>query len=111
MVRKQHRNETDMMYEFPAQFILQAGHVVTIWAKSLGLKPSPSTLIWESQRACRLGETLGIVLLDGDGNEIADGMITYLERGEGEGEVEDAAEQTKLGIHSQQNETRSCPIM
>ncbi|XP_026532931.1 lamin-L(III)-like [Notechis scutatus] len=111
MVRKQHQNESDTMYKFPAQFILQAGHVVTIWGKSVGLNPSPSTLVWESQKSCRLGENIGIVLLDGDGNETAEGMIMYLERGEGDGEMEDAAEETKLGIHSQHNETRSCPIM
>ncbi|XP_060549291.1 lamin-L(III)-like isoform X1 [Pantherophis guttatus] len=111
MVRKQHRNESDTMYEFPAQFILQAGHVVTIWGKNVGLNPSPSTLIWESQKSRRLGENIGIVLLDGDGNETAEGMVMYLERGEGDGEVEDSAEETKLGIHSQQNETSSCPIM
>ncbi|XP_032089031.1 lamin-L(III)-like [Thamnophis elegans] len=62
------------------------------------------------QRASSSG-SISIEDIDMEGNfikiknnsdkEIADGMITYLERGEGEGEVEDAAEQTKLGIHSQ----------
>ncbi|XP_058012447.1 lamin-L(III)-like [Ahaetulla prasina] len=111
MVRKQHRNESDTMYKFPAQFILQAGHVITIWGKNVGLNPSPSTLVWDSQKSCRLGENIGIVLLDGDGNETAEGMVMYLERGEGDGEIEDAAEETKIGIHSQPNETSSCPIM
>ncbi|KAM6426227.1 lamin-B3-like isoform 2-T2 [Liasis olivaceus] len=110
MVRKQHRNESDTMYQFPAQFILQAGQVVTIWGEREGLSPSPSPLVWESPKSWGVGENISIVLLDGDGNETAEGMIMYLERGEGDGEMEDAAEETKLGIHSQ-NESRSCPIM
>ncbi|XP_039214833.1 lamin-L(III)-like isoform X1 [Crotalus tigris] len=99
MVRKQHRNESDTMYKFPAQFILQAGQVVTVWGKSTGLNPTPSTLIWESQKL--LEQNIGIVLLDGDGNETAEGMIMYLERGEGDGEMEEATEETKKQIHCQ----------
>ncbi|XP_070619700.1 lamin-B3-like isoform X3 [Erythrolamprus reginae] len=94
IVRKQHRNETDTMYEFPAQFLLQAGHVVIIWEKNLGLNPSPSNLVWESQNSHGLGENTSIVLLNHDGIEMAEGLITCPERGESDGEVEDVDKET-----------------
>ncbi|XP_070619699.1 lamin-B3-like isoform X2 [Erythrolamprus reginae] len=101
IVRKQHRNETDTMYEFPAQFLLQAGHVVIIWEKNLGLNPSPSNLVWESQNSHGLGENTSIVLLNHDGIEMAEGLITCPERGESDGEVEDVDKETTVRIHNQ----------
>ncbi|XP_042329945.1 lamin-L(III)-like [Sceloporus undulatus] len=109
-VRRQHRNESDIMYQFPARFTLLAGQVVTIWGAREDSSPCPGVLVWESQKPWDVAETISIALLNADGKETAEGKIIYVDKGEGDGEVEDAADK-KMELYGQQNESRSCPIM
>ncbi|XP_061451473.1 lamin-L(III)-like isoform X1 [Rhineura floridana] len=111
MVRRHYRNESDIMYQFPARFTLRADQVVTIWSAIESSSPGPGALVWRSPKSWGVGENITIVLLDADGKETAEGKITYVDRGEGDGEMEDAAGQEEVELHSQQNESRSCPIM
>ncbi|XP_044294710.1 lamin-L(III)-like [Varanus komodoensis] len=109
-VRRQHKNEADIMYQFPARFILQGGQVVTVWSAKEG-SSTGSGVVWKSQKSPRVGESIGFALLGVDGEEIAEAKITYVDRGEGEGEIEDTAEGGEMKPHSQKNESHSCPIM
>ncbi|XP_062998259.1 lamin-L(III)-like [Elgaria multicarinata webbii] len=99
------------MYQFPARFTLQAGQVVTICDAREGSGTDPDVLVWKSQKSWEVGENISIALLNADGKETAEGKITYVDRGEGDGEMEDAAEEKEMELHGQNNESRSCPIM
>ncbi|KAF7241449.1 Lamin-L(III) [Varanus komodoensis] len=81
-----------------------------VWSAKEG-SSTGSGVVWKSQKSPRVGESIGFALLGVDGEEIAEAKITYVDRGEGEGEIEDTAEGGEMKPHSQKNESHSCPIM
>uniref|UniRef100_A0ABM5EX05 Lamin-A-like n=1 Tax=Pogona vitticeps TaxID=103695 RepID=A0ABM5EX05_9SAUR len=110
-IRRQRGNECDVMYQFPARFTLQAGQVVTIWSAQEGSSPGSGVHVWKSPQPWGVGENINITLLNAEGKETAEGKVTCVDRGEGDGEAEEAADEEETELRGQQNESRSCPIM
>ncbi|KAJ7311056.1 hypothetical protein JRQ81_006654 [Phrynocephalus forsythii] len=110
-IRRQRGHDLDIMYQFPARFTLQAGQVVTIWSVREGSSPGSGVHVWKSPQPWGVGENVSITLLDADGKETAEGKVTCVERGEGDGEPEEGAEEQKMELQGQQGESHSCPII
>ncbi|XP_015282705.1 PREDICTED: lamin-L(III)-like, partial [Gekko japonicus] len=79
-LRREDRNESDMMYQFPTGFTLQAGQKVTIWRSRDDLQEIGLTLVWKSQKSWGSGENVNITLLNAEGEETAERTIIYAER-------------------------------
>ncbi|XP_033023522.1 lamin-L(III)-like [Lacerta agilis] len=109
--RRQHGNQSDIMYEFPARCALGAGKVLTILGVTESSSPAPGMLVWKSPKSMRGGESIRIVLLDSAGNQMAEGKLTCVDRGEGDGEMEVAAGEEGMERHTQQIESRTCFII
>ncbi|XP_054858843.1 lamin-L(III)-like [Eublepharis macularius] len=113
-LRREHRNESDVMYHFPTRFTLQAGQVVSIWSATDEPQELGLTLVWKSQKSWGSGENVSIALLNANGEETAERKIIYAERGGGgrEGEEEEeVAEEEDTELHAEQNGSHICPIM
>uniref|UniRef100_A0A8D0G6J2 Lamin-L(III) n=1 Tax=Sphenodon punctatus TaxID=8508 RepID=A0A8D0G6J2_SPHPU len=67
VLRCQLGNSSDIIYRFPARFVLQAGQVVSVWGTGAGVSPSSSDLVWKSQKSWGTGENIGITLVNADG--------------------------------------------
>ncbi|CAI5792811.1 laminlamin-LIII-like [Podarcis lilfordi] len=109
--RRQHGNQSEIMYEFPARCTLGAGQVLTIWGVTESSSPAPGMLVWKSPKSMRGGDSFRIVLFDSAGNQMAEGKLTYVDRGEGDGEMEVAAGEEGMECHTQRNESRTCLII
>ncbi|XP_053221522.1 lamin-L(III)-like isoform X1 [Podarcis raffonei] len=99
--RRQHGNQSEIMYEFPARCTLGAGQVLTIWGVTESSSPAPGMLVWKSPKSMRGGDSFRIVLFDSAGNQMAEGKLTYVDCGEGDGEMEVAAGEERMERHIQ----------
>ncbi|KAM6308316.1 lamin-B3-like [Aegotheles albertisi] len=93
VLRRHFGNVSDVTYKFPAQFILQAGQVVTIWGAAAGVSPSPSDLVWKTQKSWGSGDSIDVTLISDNGEEIAERKITLVPSGEESGEQDDDYEE------------------
>ncbi|KFQ37391.1 Lamin-L(III), partial [Merops nubicus] len=84
---------SDATYKFPSQFTLQAGQVVTIWGASAGVSPGPSDLVWKSQKSWGAADTIDVILITDDGEELAERKIMHVPRGEESSEQDDDYEE------------------
>nr|XP_056721909.1 lamin-L(III)-like [Euleptes europaea] len=116
-LRREQRNESDMMYQFPTRFTLQAGQAVTIWSARDDPQELDLTLVWKSQKSWGSGENVSIALLNADGEETAERKIVYGGGGGGgcsrewEEEEKEAAQEEETELHTQQSGSHICPIM
>ncbi|XP_059570613.1 lamin-L(III) isoform X2 [Alligator mississippiensis] len=93
VLRRQLGSLSDIMYKFPARFTLLSGQVVTIWGADAGIHPSPTDLVWKSQKSWGTGDSIRVVLINSDGEETADRKVVQVPRGEDSGEQEDEFEE------------------
>ncbi|XP_077685095.1 lamin-B3-like isoform X2 [Eretmochelys imbricata] len=84
VLRRRLGSLSEIIYKFPARFVLQAGQVVTIWGADAGVNQSPSDLVWKSQRSWGTGDNIGVTLINADGEETAERKIIHVSRGESE---------------------------
>ncbi|KFZ66983.1 Lamin-L(III), partial [Podiceps cristatus] len=94
VLRRHLGNVSDVTYTFPSQFTLQAGQVVTIWGAAAGVTPGPSDLVWKSQKSWGTGHNIGVTLITGDGEELAERKIMHVPREESSEQDEDYEEIT-----------------
>ncbi|NWX42408.1 LAML3 protein, partial [Steatornis caripensis] len=94
VLRRHLGSVSDVTYKFPSRFILQAGQVVTIWGTAAGVSPSPSDLVWKSQKSWGAGYDIGVTLITDVGEELAERKIMLVPREEESGEQDDDYEIT-----------------
>ncbi|NXC16819.1 LAML3 protein, partial [Corythaeola cristata] len=94
VLRRHLGSVSDVTYEFPPRFTLQAGQVVTIWGAAAGVSSGPSDLIWRSQRSWGTGCNVDVTLISADGEELAERKIMHVPREEESGEQDDDYEVT-----------------
>ncbi|XP_061118626.1 lamin-B1 [Conger conger] len=59
-------------YKFTPKYLLRAGQKVTVWASNAGVSSSPPTdLIWKGQSSWGSGEDVQVLLLNPQGEEVA----------------------------------------
>ncbi|KAG7476482.1 hypothetical protein MATL_G00083410 [Megalops atlanticus] len=112
--------ETSATYKFTPKYVLRAGQKVTIWASNAGVSSSPPTdLIWKNQSSWGTGEDVKVVLLNPQGEEVAQRttvfkMVTEEEQGEEE-EEDEGVEVIEEDLFHQQGDPRAakrgCAIM
>ncbi|NXJ87689.1 LAML3 protein, partial [Corythaixoides concolor] len=93
VLRRHLGSVSDVTYEFPPRFTLQAGQVVTIWGAAAGVSSGPSDLIWRSQRSWGTGCNVDVTLISADGEELAERKIMHVPREEQSGEQDDDYEE------------------
>ncbi|NXL42097.1 LAML3 protein, partial [Podilymbus podiceps] len=94
LLRRHLGDVSDVTYTFPSQFTLQAGQVVTIWGAAAGVTPGPSDLVWKSQKSWGTGHNIGVTLITGDGEELAERKIMHVPQEESSEQDEDYEEVT-----------------
>ncbi|NXI41364.1 LAML3 protein, partial [Galbula dea] len=89
MLRRHLGSVSDATYKFPSQFTLLAGQVVTIWGAAAGVSPSPSDLVWKSQKSWVTADTVDVTLITDDGEELAERKIMHVPAEEESSEQDD----------------------
>ncbi|XP_036384578.1 lamin-B1 [Megalops cyprinoides] len=113
--------ETSATYKFTPKYVLKAGQKVTIWASNAGVSSSPPTdLIWKNQSSWGTGEDIKVVLLNPQGEEVAQRTTVFKtateeEQGEEEEEEDEGVEVIEEDLFHQQGDPRAakrgCAIM
>ncbi|KAM6257489.1 lamin-B3-like isoform 1-T2 [Porphyrio hochstetteri] len=89
VLRRHLGSVSDVTYQFPSLFTLQAGQVVTIWGAAARVSPGPNDLVWKSQKSWGTEGNIGVTLITDDGEELAERKIMYVPRGEESDEQDD----------------------
>ncbi|XP_004615011.2 lamin-B2 [Sorex araneus] len=119
-IRRQGADGEEIAYKFTPKYVLRAGQTVTVWAAGAGVAHSPpSTLVWKSQRSWGAGESFRTVLVNADGEEVAQhtvkqSLVVAPEAENGE-EEEEGAEFGEEDLFHQQGDprttSRGCRVM
>ncbi|XP_075753247.1 lamin-B3-like isoform X4 [Pelodiscus sinensis] len=96
VLRRRLGSLSEIIYRFPARFVLQGGQVVTIWGADAGVNQSPSDLVWKSQKSWGTGDNISVTLINADGEETAERKIIRVPREESGGEREDECDEEEI---------------
>ncbi|KAM9735274.1 lamin-B1 [Menidia menidia] len=107
-------------YKFTPKYVLKAGQKVMVWASDSGVSPKPPTdLVWKGQPSWGSGEDVSLVLLNPQGEEVANRSTTYKTTEDEEEEEDDDDDDDGVEVveedFQQQDERqaakRGCAIM
>ncbi|NXV75355.1 LAML3 protein, partial [Atlantisia rogersi] len=101
VLRRHLGNVSDVTYQFPSLFTLQAGQVITIWGAAAGVSPGPNDLVWKSQKSWGTEGNIEVTLITDDGEELAERKIMYVPRAEESDEQDDDEYEVVTGSEMQ----------